>query len=220
MKLYQRLILILGGASLLIFLIHAAMVLTGISGNSRVAGGAVSFMQEDFLKKHSEAVGAGNAAYLEMKFDTFFSALEYILSGKDAEKRMSESFKLLDSRAADYVFVEKNGKILCVENPDRVPGTSVIAPEEYQVFLRLIRDAVGSGKRTINLCQFVHIERTLILAQEAPLHRLLVKLHYLDIALWFVNKPAMRNKIISQQRNVSAGINNEVKRYIRDLDAG
>lgn len=149
MKLYLRLILILGGASLLIFLIHSAIAMTGISGNSRVTGKAVAFMQEDFLKKHSETVCAGDAAFIRSKFNSFFTVLEYILDGKDTESRIKEGFSILDACEIEYALIEKKGKITCLENPGRTKGAPMIRSSDYQTFLRLIREDVGSRNRAV-----------------------------------------------------------------------
>ena len=103
MKLFKRLMVILGGSAAAALLIHALIVYIGFSGHENFIRGTVSQMQEDTLNQSVKGAVLGSSAYLEEKFNSRFKLLELIMMGNNPSEQSQKIFNEKENSDIDYI---------------------------------------------------------------------------------------------------------------------
>ena len=80
MKLFKRMIFVLGGGCLAVLLILTVIMVSGIAENRKAVNGTVSDFHSNFLNQSSRNAVLGNSAFLEEKINSYFLLLELLLT--------------------------------------------------------------------------------------------------------------------------------------------
>ena len=144
MKLFKRLIIILGGGAAAVFLIHALIMFIGFNSHEKAIHGTINEMQDDTLNQSVKSAALGCSVYLEEKFNSRFRLLEMILLSKNPETLIQKTFKERDNGDIDYVIMERNGNPVCLENPGRKSKKDISNADGIKQFVHQMREEIGT----------------------------------------------------------------------------
>lgn len=148
MKLFKRMIFVLGGGCLAVLLILTVIMVFGIAENRKAVNGTVSDFHSNFLNQSSRNAVLGNSAFLEEKINSYFLLLELLLSGKDPEALM-KNYMEHGSSDVDYILLSGTPRPLFLANPKRGSKASVLSQTACEQLLREVKSDLGSKLRKV-----------------------------------------------------------------------
>ena len=143
MKLFKRLIIILGGGAAAAFLIHALIMFIGFNAHEKSIHSTIYEMQEETLSQSVKGSVLGSSAYLEEKLNSRFRLLRMVLLSNDPESMIKRAFKERDCGDIDYIIIEKNGTPVCLVNPDRKSRKDISNADGIKQFVHQMREEIG-----------------------------------------------------------------------------